>query len=262
MKKHAICNRDITLLCRWMRDIAWADLYSGREEHLTGARLLIWARIWTLSQDNAYGVRAADIGAWACLGKSAAAETLAYMVDHKLLERVPMVQGYGYTAVGPKRDQDSDDEIEVRGWMVTQLGLRTATEIIAYAIIYCNRHRRDGYYGSPKYIADWAGVELRAVQYALARLQDATRHGGPLVLTHSCVDRYGRTRLARKPNSDIYIGWVERTRQETRNVAPGVFDQIVADRRKGHRSVERHYRQRIEAIANDLMGLKAGTWTE
>ena len=248
MKKVEIRNRNVTVIARWMREISWVDKHTGKTENLTGARLLIWARIWTLSQDEPYGVRAADIGVWAGLEKDASQNTLDYLVDHGLLRRVPMIQGYGYTAVGPEADLDSDDKIEVMGWMVSRLGLRNATEIIAYAIIYRDRHRRDGFYGSPAYIAGWAGCAERAVQYALAKLQSGT-----LVLTHWTYDSKGRRRLARKPNPEICKTWVEAATSETRAVNPDAYDQIMASRRAGHRQVERSFSAACEALGNAII---------
>lgn len=252
MKKVNIKNRNVTILSRWMREISWVDHETGNEEHLTGARLLLWARIWTLSQDSPYGVRAADIGVWAGLAKDAAQRNLDYMVEHGLLQRVTMIQGYGYTAVGPEADRDSDDSYEVKGWMVSKIGLKNATEIIAYAIIYRDRHRRDGFYGSPAYIAGWAGCAERAVQYALSRMQSCGMHG-TLVLTHWAYDSKGRRRLARKPNPEIFTKWVEAATNETRAVNPDAFERLEADRRAGHRRVERNYKDGARAIANDMI---------
>ena len=252
MKKVEIKNRNVTILSRWMREIRWIDHKTGGAEYLAGARLLLWARIWTLSQEEPYGVRAADVGEWAGLKKDASQDTLDYLVEHGLLQRVPMIQGYGYTAVAPEHDVDSDDCIEVKGWMVTKLGLRNATEIIAYAIIYRDRHRRDGFYGSLAYIAGWAGCAERAVQYALARLQSCGMHG-TLVLTHEAYDRHGKKRLARKPNPEVYAGWMQRAKADTRAANPDAFERLEADRRAGHRRVERNYKDGARAIANDMI---------
>lgn len=252
MKKTEIKNRNVTILSRWMREITWIDNKTGKEEHLAGAHLLLWARIWTLSQEEPYGVRAADVGTWAGLAKNPAQRNLDYMVEHGLLRRVPMIQGYGYTAVAPEHDVDSDDCIEVKGWMVTRLGLKTATEIIAYAIIYRDRHRRDGFYGSPAYIGWWAGCAERAVQYALGRLQSCGMHG-TLVLTHWTEDSKGRRRLARKPNPEVYAGWMQRAKADTRAANPDAYDRIVADRKAGHRKVERAYKADLEALGNAII---------
>ena len=261
MKKVVIKNRNVTILSRWMREITWIDRKTGKAEHLAGARLLIWARIWTLSQDEPYGVRAADIGVWAGLQKDPAQRNLDYMVEHGLLQRVPMNQGYGYTAIAPEHDVDSDDSIEVKGWMVARIGLTTATEIIAYAIIYRDRHREHGYYGSPAYIAGWAGCAERAVQYALSKLQSCGMHGA-LVLTHWVYDARGRRRLARKPNPEVFKKWVEAATNETRAVNPDAYDQIIASRRAGHRQVERSYASACEALGNAIIAETIGEATD
>lgn len=263
MQKNEILNRHVTVIARWMREISWVDKHTGKTENLTGARLLIWARIWTLSQDGPYGVRAADIGVWAGLKADAAQQALRYMTEHGLLRRVPMIQGYGYTAVGPETDLDSDDKIEIMGWMVTRLGLATTTEIIAYAIIYRDRHRRDGYYGSPAYIAWWAGCSERSVQYALAKMQSCGMHG-TLILTHWVYDARERRRLARKPNPAAYTDWVKTARDETRAVNPDVFERLEADRRAGHRRVERAYKDAAAEIGNAIIAETTGgdgSWT-
>lgn len=257
MKKTEIKNRNVTILSRWMREITWIDNKTGKEEHLAGARLLLWARIWTLSQEEPYGVRAADIGTWAGLEKNPAQKNLDYMVAHGLLARVPMIQGYGYTAVAPEHDVDSDDSFEVKGWMVTRLGLTTATEIIAYAIIYRDRHRPHGFYGSPAYIAGWAGCKERAVQYALERLQSCGMHG-TLVQKHWTEDRQGRRRLARKPNTEVIKSYVEASKKETRAVNPDAYDRIVAERKAGHRKVERSYKSACEALGNAIIAETMG----
>lgn len=252
MEKTEIKNRYVTIIARWMREISWVDKHTGKTENLTGARLLMWARIWTMSQEQPYGVRAADIGVWAALKKDAAQENLDYLVEHGLLKRVPMIQGYGYTAVGPEADRDSDDSYEVKGWMVSKIGLKNATEIIAYAVIYRDRHRTHGYYGAPDYIAWWAGCSERSVQYALARLQSCGMHG-TLVLTHEAYDRHGKKRIARKPNPEVYKGWVKVAKAATRAANPDAFERLEADRRAGHRRVERNYKDGARAIANDMI---------
>lgn len=257
MKKTTIKNRNVTILSRWMREINWIDHKTGKAEYLAGARLLLWARIWTLSQQEPYGVRAADIGAWAGLKADAAQQALRYMTEHGLLQRVPMIQGYGYTAIAPEHDVDSDDCIEVKGWMVSKLGIKTATEIIAYAIIYRDRHRAHGFYGSPEYIADWAGCEKRSVQYALEKLQSCGMHG-TLVLTHWTEDSRGRRRLARKPNPEVFKEWVEAAKNETRAVNQDAYDQIVASRKAGHRQVERSYKSACEALGNAIINETMG----
>lgn len=261
MEKTEIKNRHVTVIARWMREISWVDHETGKTEYLSGARLLIWARIWTMSQEEPYGIRAADVGEWAGLKKDAAQNVLDYLVDHGLLTRVPMIQGYGYTAVGPEADLDSDDKIEVTGWMVSRLGLRNATEIIAYAIIYRDRHREHGFYGSPAYIAWWAGCSERSVQYALAKMQSCGMHGA-IVLTHWAYDSKGRRRLARKPNPSAYTGWVKTARDETRAVNPDVFERLEADRRAGHRRVERAYKDAAAEIANEIIDdmIERGEW--
>lgn len=257
MKKTEIKNRNVTILSRWMREITWIDRKTGKKEYLTGARLLLWARIWILSQEEPYGVRAADIGTWAGLKADAAQQALRYMTEHGLIRRVPMIQGYGYTAVAPEHDVDSDDSFEVKGWMVSKLGLTTATEIIAYAIIYRDRHRVKGYYGSPAYIAGWAGCTERAVQYALERLQSCGIHG-TLVLKHWTEDSKGRRRLARKPNTKVINEWVESAKNETRAVNPDAYDQIVASRKAGHRRVERTFKMEREALGNAIIAETMG----
>ena len=60
----------------------------------------------------------------------------------------------------------------VHEWMVTDLGLK-GTELLVYAIIFgFTQIEEQSFFGSRKYLADFSGASLRAVQYALDSLVD------------------------------------------------------------------------------------------
>ena len=69
MKKQKVDRYNVTMIRSWMRDIDWFK--NGKKVPLRGAYLILYARIWTLTQGtDYYGVRAADLGAWAGLRKT------------------------------------------------------------------------------------------------------------------------------------------------------------------------------------------------
>ena len=255
MRRQPITPCQIAIVWDWMTELEYTD--GGAIRRIPSAWIMLYARVWTLTQGASYyGIRAVDIGAWAGLhDKKSIQANLDAMVTAGLLKKAPAGnQGCGYCAVVP-HVRDASWHIDVEGWMVTDLGLKGAADILVYALVYS--FRRTGCWTTPARIAEAAGCTERYVSKVLARLQAGSDlHGGqPLVVR----DANGH----RRPNADVYRQYVRAAEDAIREAAGDVWDHMQRARADGHRAVERQYKQRMESIVRDIIqGGGDGSWTE
>lgn len=254
MRRQPITPCQIAIVWDWMTELEYTD--GGAIRRIPSAWIMLYARVWTLTQGASYyGIRAVDLGAWAGLrDKESIQDNLNQMVAAGLLRKAPAgVQGCGYCAVVP-HVRDASWHVDVEGWMVTSLGLRSAAEIITYALVYS--FRRGGCWMTPKRIAACVGCTERYVSKVLARLQSASElhNGCPLIVIGSDGHR--------RPNAAIYRQYVRAAEDAIREAAGDIWDQEKQRRRDGHRSVERQYRQAMNAIVRDIIQGGDGSWTE
>lgn len=234
MKKQEIDRHDVTMIRSWMRDIDWCT--DGKRIPLRGAYLILYARIWTLTQGASYyGIRAADLGAWAGLRKTQATALLNEMEAAGLIYRRESSepQGCEYNVMIPSVRQNGTDNLDIEGWMISDLGLTNANEIITYAIVYKYRHAARGYYGTPGTIAKyWAGSSERTIERAFAALAARRSRGKPLI--HIYTIHEGKTKYTvRKPDRNITARYVKEN--------DPILDALEEARRNGHEAVELAY---------------------
>lgn len=245
MRRQSITPCQIAVVWDWMPRMTYTD-GDGAIRRIPSAWIMLYARIWTLTQGATYyGIRAVDLGAWAGLrDKKSIQDNLNQMVAAGILRKAPAGnQGCGYCAV--VQNVRGKWHIDVEGWMVTDLGLRGAAEILVYALVYS--FRRGGCWMAPKRIAACVGCTDRYASKVLARLQAGSElHGGqPLIVR----DANGR----RRPNADVYRQYVRAANEAIQAAAGDIWDQMQQRRREGHRSVERQYRQTMESIVRDII---------
>lgn len=226
MKKQKVDRYNVTMIRSWMRDIDWFK--NGKKVPLRGQYLILYARIWTLTQGASYyGIRAADLGAWAGLRKIQATALLNEMEDGGLIYKRPSnePQGCEYNVMLPSVRTNGTDNLDIEGWMISDLGLTNANEILTYAIVYKYRHAEHGYFGKPGTIAKyWAGCTERTIQTVFAALKKRA-----LIHVSTIYDGDDKWTV-RKPNREV-------TRRYVHEDDP-ILDAVDQARRDGHEAVE------------------------